>query len=357
MIKVLRYILLVINALFALALIVSTLAGRIAPDQMAAVSILSYGYFLLVLINVVFILVWLFLSRWEFLLSATAIVVRFSFLPLFFQVGGTLEVSAAADNVKVMTFNSHNFAGLDSDTLMTKDSGAVLFLSILDEEEPDVLCIQECFAPCNEQVNLIDSLKARGYRHYYGVHGDNPKAASLLFSRCRIVQGHDMDHKSKFYADIVKNGHKFRVCCVHLDSYQLGEADKASLDNLTGLHPDSSTHKLVDKFVETTRRHQAEWNDELLPLIEKTKVPIIVAGDFNDTPASYIYQQITHHLNDPYVEQGRGFGTTYHGPFPAFRIDFIFHSPELEALSYKRVKTNISDHYPIVAQFQFPNQP
>ena len=55
---------------------------------------------------------------------------------------------------------------------------------------------------------------------------------------------------------------------------------------------------------------------------------------------------------DPYVNQGRGFGTTYHGPFPAFRIDYILHSHDFESLSYKRVKTNISDHYPIVVQLR-----
>ena len=77
-------------------------------------------------------------------------------------------------------------------------------------------------------------------------------------------------------------------------------------------------------------------------------MPLIIAGDFNDTPASYIYQQATDLLSDPYVEQGRGFGTTYHGPYPAFRIDYILHSHDLEALSYKRIPSAISDHYPIV---------
>jgi endonuclease/exonuclease/phosphatase (EEP) superfamily protein YafD len=91
--------------------------------------------------------------------------------------------------------------------------------------------------------------------------------------------------------------------------------------------------------------------------VENSRIPIIIAGDFNDTPASYIYQQATKMLCDPYVEQGRGFGTTYHGPYPAFRIDYILHSEDIKALSYKRIKTNISDHYPIVVQFDLAPQP
>jgi endonuclease/exonuclease/phosphatase family metal-dependent hydrolase len=56
------------------------------------------------------------------------------------------------------------------------------------------------------------------------------------------------------------------------------------------------------------------------------------------------------------VEQGRGFGTTYHGYYPAFRIDYVLHSLEFKTLSYKRVKTDISDHYPVVVTLQFPER-
>ena len=80
----------------------------------------------------------------------------------------------------------------------------------------------------------------------------------------------------------------------------------------------------MKKFAETTRQHEREWKEELKPLVEESTVPLIIAGDFNDTPASYIYQQATDLLSDPYVEQGRGFGTTYHGP----RFPHRLHTPQ-----------------------------
>ena len=46
-----RVILLIINLLFAGALIVSTLAGVIEPSRMVIVSILSYGYVVFLLAN------------------------------------------------------------------------------------------------------------------------------------------------------------------------------------------------------------------------------------------------------------------------------------------------------------------
>lgn len=351
MVKVLRIILFIINVLFAAALILSSMAGVLPPSRYMGVSILSYCYFLLLLANILFVLVWLCFSRWEFLLSAGAILLRFTFIPLFFQIGGTADVDRSPDNLKILTFNTHSFKGLDTDTLMTADSGALLFLDIVDEELPDVVCLQEFFSP--PHVDLKAQMTARGYEYRYGVHGANTSSTTLLFSRCQMVRGVMMDSVSKFYADIVKNGHKVRVCCVHLDSYQLVDEDREGLKKLTSLKPDSTTSNMLGKFGETVQQHEQECDNELMPLVAKSKAPLVIAGDFNDTPASYIYQRLTDSLRDSYVEQGRGFGTTYHGPFPAFRIDYVLHSPQLTTLAYKRIKTNISDHYPIVVTLQF----
>ena len=344
--KLLRIILLIINLIVAGTLILSTLAGVVEPSRMAIVSILSYGYFIFLLMNVVFIIIWLFLSRWEFLVSVAAIAVRFSFVPLFFQVGGTLDVAPEDNTLKILTLNAHAFDGVDSDTMMKADSGAILFLELIDREQPDVMCLQEFFRP--KHVSVVDSLEARGYTYHYGVHGSNTRSQAILFSRCKMLKGYAMDRKSKFYADLEKNGKTVRVCCVHLDSYQLTDDDLESFENLSHAKTDSSTHRLMKKLAETTRQHEREWKEELKPLVEGSTIPLVIAGDFNDTPASYIYQQATDLLADPYVEQGRGFGTTYHGPYPAFRIDYILHSRDLEALSYKRITSPISDHYPIV---------
>lgn len=344
--KFFRTILFIINILFAVALVLSTLAGTLPPSRFAAVSILSYGYLLLLAANVVFVVVWLCLSRWEFLLSVAAIAVRFSFVGLFFQMGGSTEAEPAEGQLKVMTFNTHGFRGLDSDTVMTADAGAREFLRLVDEEQPDVLCLQEFYNP--PHVKVTDSLAARGYAAHYGVHGGRAYSAAILFTRCQLVEGYEMDRRSKFYADLRKEGRTVRVCVVHGDSYRLSDEDMEGFEKLTHAKPDSTTCGLLAKFVETTRQHEEEWKEELLPLIEATELPLVVAGDFNDTPASYIYQKIAGHLTDPYVEEGCGFGTTYHGPYPAFRIDYVFHSPELQTLSYKRIKTDISDHYPII---------
>ena len=81
--------------------------------------------------------------------------------------------------------------------------------------------------------------------------------------------------------------------------------------------------------------------------------PVVVCGDFNDTPLSYTYKKIKKELKDAFIEKGRGLGHTYIGEFPSFRIDYILHSDDLETVGYQRDMVTYSDHYPIKAQLNY----
>ena len=41
-----------------------------------------------------------------------------------------------------------------------------------------------------------------------------------------------------------------------------------------------------------------------------------------------------------------------HNWLPQFRIDMVFHSKEFRTLSYKRLKTSLSDHYPVITSLE-----
>ena len=84
--------------------------------------------------------------------------------------------------------------------------------------------------------------------------------------------------------------------------------------------------------------------------IKKSPYPVLVVGDFNDTPQSYTYAQIADNLQDAFAKKGFGLGITYGGIVPALRIDYILASPSLPILSHRIFKKEYSDHYPIVAE-------
>jgi hypothetical protein len=74
---------------------------------------------------------------------------------------------------------------------------------------------------------------------------------------------------------------------------------------------------------------------------------VIICGDFNDTPISYAYSKMKVGLKDAYVSTGFGPGITYHEDLFLFRIDHIFHSPNIKAYQTKVDKVKFSDHYPL----------
>jgi endonuclease/exonuclease/phosphatase (EEP) superfamily protein YafD len=87
--------------------------------------------------------------------------------------------------------------------------------------------------------------------------------------------------------------------------------------------------------------------------MKSCRYPILIAGDFNDTPSSYAYHILSKERQDAFVEAGNEFiGKTYAGRFPAFRIDYILYGDYFTALKYQKKEVNLSDHYPIITEFR-----
>ncbi len=350
--KILRIILLVINIIAAVGLILTTLAGSVAPSRSIWPSLLAYGYLPMLALNVAFVILWLFMGRWEFLLSVAVIVFRFSFIGFFFQVGGTSKVPPAEEHpamVTLMTFNVHQFGGNGKEAI-PKDSIASEFLLLVREHTPDVLCLQEFSNP--KKVKVVDSLELMGYNHYYSASGSSTTpAGTAVFSRLPIMYVKKID-RQKIMVEILRGDRPFRLCCIHMDSYAFDDADKEEISQMALGKVDSSSRRTLSKVKETILRHETEWNEMLYPVIAECSKPLILAGDMNDIPGSWLYGRIGESLRDTYRDKGLGFCTTYNGGFPRFRIDMVFRNDDFETLSYKRIKSNLSDHYPVLVALE-----
>jgi vancomycin resistance protein VanJ len=103
------------------------------------------------------------------------------------------------------------------------------------------------------------------------------------------------------------------------------------------------------------------WRDlevrEMMSAVEKIEGPLIVLGDFNLTDLQVVYGEMTQVLLDAHREAGYGLGftrTPVRGIGPAtWRIDFVFYTPELTALSTRTGDFAGSDHRPVVAELAF----
>ena len=85
--------------------------------------------------------------------------------------------------------------------------------------------------------------------------------------------------------------------------------------------------------------------------IRSSPYPVIVCGDFNDTPVSYTYKTLSKGLSDVFIESGSGAGSTFRGNFPYVRIDYVLYSPGFYSYFYHTEKVDWSDHYPVITRF------
>ena len=96
--KFLRTILFTLNLILAVGLILTTLAGTVRPSTTLVPSVLAYGYLPLLAANVLMVLLWLLMKRWEALLSVAVIALRWGMVGMFFQLGGATKVPAAEEH-------------------------------------------------------------------------------------------------------------------------------------------------------------------------------------------------------------------------------------------------------------------
>ncbi len=89
--------------------------------------------------------------------------------------------------------------------------------------------------------------------------------------------------------------------------------------------------------------------DEIIPKYNVDAV--IFGGDFNDTPGSLTYQNVTEFLSDAWEESGEGDGYTIPSNDPEKRIDYIFYSGNINPVNAWTPVTLASDHLPVAVEF------
>lgn len=347
--KVIRAILFIINIILALGLFLTTLAGNVLPSSFLLPSLLAFGYLPLLIANIAMVIVWLLMRRWTALLSILVIALRWSFLTSYFHIGldaKTPDSDTHPQMVSLMTFNVHQFHGR-SNQLSTNDTIALHFIELIHKTSPDILCLQE--VAMTKKVNIVDSLEVMGYNHYYGAQMSSKGIpyGTVVFSRLPITYVTKLD-KEKILVEVMKEHDKLRVCCVHMDSYQFNDSDRKEIDRARHGEVQESIRPTLHKVKETILSHEKEWTDCISSVVAGSSVPLVLAGDFNDIPSSWLYRHISEVMTDCFKEKGNGLSITYNGGFPQFRIDMVFHSKELQTLRYRRIRTDISDHYPVM---------
>ena len=340
------YTFLLINIVAAVAIGVASLSVFISPATFWIPALFGIAYPYLMVVNLAFIVFWIFIKPKFTILSLLVILAGFN------HIGNYLQFSGKHTNdkgVRITTYNVRYFVG---NTQIPIKENADHILRFLREDNADIICLQEVRLN-KAQIFDINNTQLPHVAHMQIAH--NGDAGGLLtMTSFPIIKMEEIRFENSgnmiMYADIVMNtSDTIRVYNCHLQSYKLGEAEIQSIDSLE-FNTQPKTKKKVRelghkfKIALVKRAHQAET---LRRSIDKSPYPVIVCGDFNDTPVSYTYHTVKGNLKDSFTESGKGTANTYNGKLPSFRIDYILYSPIFTSFNFEVSNLNHSDHFPV----------
>jgi endonuclease/exonuclease/phosphatase (EEP) superfamily protein YafD len=230
------------------------------------------------------------------------------------------------------------FTVLTHNVLHNNEDVDALVASI-EEHEPDFFGLRELAGP---MAQVLEPRFAKQYPHHRVEPGCGfwSRYPILAYERFQLVEGQG-SWAQQLVLDV--EGYEVTVLSVHPRSppaygFPLSELPRRLPEALADEGRDADLQALVGRLGEI-------------------EGPLVVIGDFNATDQHALYGPLTRHLRDAHRECGWGMGFTY-SRWPEvgqalWRIDYVFHSPELVALDTRTGDYAGSDHRPVIARLGF----
>lgn len=344
--------------MLAFTLVLGYIAGNVDPRENRLIPFFGLAYPFLLLMNVVMVAWWLIRGKLLFAgLTCIVILSGWSSLRATFSFTGDPGIGPKAEpqHIRMMTYNVHSFRPYDTGAV---DSVKAQMLEIIRNENPDILCLQEYYSRRKGSYALTDSLKKilKTSQYYFVPFSENDYEATGLAifskfpikSKGNILFDNYRGGNESIYVDLEVNKKLIRVYNVHLQSISFRKQDYQYLDNVKKkMDAELQPSKRILSMLNSAFLKRSDQVDIMKAHLNACKLPYLIAGDFNDTPASYAVTQLTASLNNAFIKQGRGLGRTYNGKFPNFQIDYIAATKDLEVKNYRIIEAKLSDHFPV----------
>lgn len=325
---------------------------RLAPYDVGPLSLLWFAFPYAWLALAVIALPCLLL-RWR--VSALACVLALACTaPSAMRVVDLPLPRAAASGAKLLTYNVRGLAPYG--TMEATDRLDSIANFIL-EQDADVVCLQE--VPLEARLRALASStcdKVLAQYPYMAI-----KSNQLTLSKTPISMVDDAASLGLcgqvppvFMAtDVSWGGDTVRLFNCHLASLKLTQKqiDSVTAKGINRAH--ATTLRETLKIAIDAAAHRAAEARMLARAIENSPHPVVVCGDFNDTPVSYTYHTVAGarpqgdggpELADCRESHRLGLARTYLGNLPPLRIDYVFASARLRHGGYAEHPLPLSDH-------------
>jgi len=359
-------IILVLNAIAAAGMLLAYLAPVVNPSKAIIPALFGLAYPFLLLLNLLLMCYWLIQLKKELFITLIVILLGWNhlnnLLPLNLK---DAKIPGSSSPDRMIKALSYNVRGFDRYNWTTDPQIKREILDFTIEQDPDILCFQEYYSSSRKGESHSKFLKELRILPesavYYTVDQANKSGFGIAtFSRYPIIKKSRIPFNTSFnaamYTDILFQLDTIRVFNVHLQSINFRQEDYAFMDTvrLKYSHEQIRGIKNIGSQLKKAFTLRVEQSEMIANYIKNSPFPVVVMGDFNDTPQSYAYHKIKKGMHDAFRVAGRGFGNTYAGELPSFRIDYIMYSNPITSFQFKRIKTDYSDHFPITTWLYFP---
>ncbi len=329
----------ILNSLAATALLFSYLLPHIPPKSFPLLSVLSLGVPVLIILNALFLVYWIFRLKRQVLLSLIVLLLGYKYVTGFVRIPvGDDEIKKVSD-LSLMSYNVRMFNAYEWTS--RKDIPEKI-TGFIKENDPDILCIQEHYIGAAELARIYPY-------EYVKLKGKNAEFGSAIFSKLPIINQASLDfpqhgNNNAIYTDIVVNKtDTVRIFNVHFQSLNI----KPRIDDLQK----EDSRKLLGRigYGFSLQQEQAEM---LIEELKRSPYKTVIAGDFNNTSFSYIYNLIKQddRYKDAFLEAGSGFGKSFKLNYFPLRIDFLLVERGMSINEFRKFEIDFSDHYPVLTK-------
>lgn len=342
---------LILGANFAslLLLYVSGYNGLIYPGYYPLFTFISLAFPFFLIINLAFVFFWIVFHTSYIKYSVLGLLI--AFYPIRTYIPFNFSSSRPEGCIKVVSYNCKSFAVPRSKDSVRFDN----MLAYLSNLDADILCLQEGHYKTDNANGKAIEAALSSWQYIDTIHLEHLNGI-VLCSKYPILEKKFIacpspSHGARLYKLKLPSDTIYLVNC-HFVSNSLTPQDKEVysriIHNSDSANMKDDTRYLANK-VDSAGVKRAIQADTLYKYLKEIQdKPLIVCGDFNDSPLAYPHYKLVRLLNDAYTSSGNGPGLSYNESKMFFRIDNILCSKHWKSYNSKVDKSiSSSDHYPI----------
>lgn len=326
----------------------SALSPFVDPSKLVIPAFFGLSFWVFFFANLLILFILIILkSRRTLLIPITALLMSIPGFRKSFSFGESVE---AEDSISIMTYN----VGVFRDYKIKSRSVAEVkesLIELIKENKPDILCLQESGKwPEN---TAKDFAKKTGYKYYRYKNNGNSYFSVYPIKDVNFCKEENIDKFADIKKIVIDKEKEFYLVNCHFNSFGISTQEIEYINDTKNIVKDSETlGKSVITKLSNGFKLRADNTDILLKNLPDDDIPMIICGDFNDTPLSYTYNQMKlSGMKDAFLTASHGIGKTYCGPLPLLRIDYFWYNDRIDIYNYQRIKRTTSDHYPLMIEF------